>query len=154
MFTTLINHLLSKLTLGNYLWTLILLASPILLPWILTVAEGCPIHTGTRCCLWPQTAQWTAADRHRTRIPGIYKEGRDFGWAQQRLPGHFSQIVRAGPVEGARCQEMVLPQAVISIEEAHEGQQACSGWGSALLRWGFRWQVICGHPGELAAETE
>lgn len=44
-FTALINHLLAKLTLGNCLWTLLLFASPIWLPWILAVAEGCPIGT-------------------------------------------------------------------------------------------------------------
>lgn len=41
-FTALINHLLAKLTLGNCLWTLILFAGPIWLPWILAVAEACP----------------------------------------------------------------------------------------------------------------
>lgn len=77
MFTTLLNHLLAKLTWGNYLWTLILLSSSIWLPWILAVAEGCPTHTGTRCCLWPQTAWWAAEEQGwdmRTRYL-LYKEG-------------------------------------------------------------------------------
>ena len=47
MFTALINHLSAKLTLGNYLWSLILFAGLIWLPWILAVAEGCPTGTGT-----------------------------------------------------------------------------------------------------------
>lgn len=44
-FTALINHLLAKLTLGNCLWTWILFAGPIWLPWILAMAEGCPPGT-------------------------------------------------------------------------------------------------------------
>lgn len=63
MFTALINHLLAKLTLGNYLWTLILFAGPIWLPWILAVAEGCPSRSGTRCCLWQQTAWWVTEEQ-------------------------------------------------------------------------------------------
>lgn len=47
MSTALINHLLAKLTLGNYLWILILFAVPILLPWILALAESCPSGPGT-----------------------------------------------------------------------------------------------------------
>ena len=65
MYTALINHLLAKLTLGNYLWTLILFAGPIWLPWILAVAEGCPTRSGTRCCLWQQTAWWAAEEQGR-----------------------------------------------------------------------------------------
>lgn len=39
---------------------LILFACPIWLPWILSVAEGCPRGIGTQCCLWQQIAQWAA----------------------------------------------------------------------------------------------
>lgn len=127
MFTTLINHLLAKLTSGNYLWALILLASPILLPWILTGSrlsytywyKMLPVATNSSV-----DSSGQGADVNTRYLQGWQGLRR----AQQRLSGHFSQIVRAGPVEGARCQELVLLPAVISTGEARYGQQACSGW--------------------------
>lgn len=65
MFTSLINHLLAKLTLGNYLWTLILFSSPIWLPWILAVAEGCPMGTSM---------------------------GRDVAWGNEELSGWQEEL--------------------------------------------------------------
>lgn len=157
MFTILLNHLLAKLTWGNYLWTLILLSSSIWLPWILAVAEGCPTHTGTRCCLWPQTAWWAAEEQGwgmRTRYLFIIQRGRDFGWAQQRRWGHSSQVVKAGPVEGAcGVRRWCCCKQSLALKRPIKGSRCVLADDQPCCE-GFWWQVICRDPCELAVEIE
>lgn len=64
------------------------------------MAEGCPIHTGTRCCLWQQTAWWAAEEQGWDISPGYSQGGQGLGLGPAEPPGRTYQPVgRAGPEE-------------------------------------------------------
>lgn len=84
----------------------------------------------------------------------IIQRGRDFGWAQQRRWGHSSQVVKAGPVEGAcGVRRWCCCKQSLALKRPIKGSRCVLADDQPCCE-GFWWQVICRHPRELAVEIE
>lgn len=145
MFTALINHLSAKLTLGNYLWSLILFAGPIWLPWILALAEGCPPGPGTWCCLWQQTASWVAKEQGWDVSTRYSQGGQGLCLDPWGYGGPYSQGGACGGSQGVVSEDGVAA----SSSQHWKGQQilAQPPWGEdsdnlRRSRWAGSWDWI------------